>query len=141
MVGQEVGCSDWLVVEQSMITTFAELTGDVYFIHVDPEKAKETPFGTTIAHGFLTMSMLAHFARESLPMVEGVEMSVNYGLDKVRFIEPVKCGARIRGRFTVLSVDDSKPGRRMTTLAARVEIEGVERPALTAEWQSIAFLK
>lgn len=141
-VGKEMAVSDWLTVEQDMITTFGDLTGDVYFIHMNPERAAaETPFGTTIAHGFLSLSLLANFARECLPMVNGISMSLNYGLDRVRFVEPVKCGARIRGRFSVMEVDDSRPGKRMTRLGASVEIDGIQRPALTAEMLSLAFIE
>ncbi len=139
-VGKEIAISDWLTVEQPMITTFGELTGDVYYLHMDPERAAtDSPFGTTIAHGFLSLSLLANFARECLPMVDGISMSLNYGLDKVRFIEPVKCGSRIRGRFTVVEIDDSKVGKRRTTLGATIEIEGVERPALSANMLSMSF--
>lgn len=140
-IGREIACSDWLVVSQDMITTFGTLTDDVYFIHMDPKRAaEETPFGTTIAHGFLTLSLLASFGRDCLPMVEGISMSLNYGLDKVRFIEPVTCGSRIRGRFEVIDIDDSKQGKRMTRLGATIEIEGVERPAITAQMLSLSFL-
>jgi len=140
-VGKEISCSDWLTVEQDMISTFGNLTGDVYFIHMDPDRAAaETPFGTSIAHGFLTLSLLANFARECLPMVDGISMSLNYGLDRVRFVEPVKCGSRIRARFSVLEVDDSRPQKRMTRLGATIEIEHVERPALSAEMLSLAYL-
>jgi len=141
MTGKEIGCSEWLEMTQDMITRFAELTGDMYFIHVDPEKAKHTAYGATIAHGFLTLSLLSHFARETCPMVEGVEISLNYGLDDVRFVEPVKCGDRIRGRFSVEKVTDSETGRRHTTLLAVIEIEGnTLRPALSAKWHSVAFV-
>ena len=140
-IGEEIAVSGWLTVEQEEITQFANMTGDTYFIHVDPQAAKETPFGTTIAHGFWTLSMLSHFARESLPQTEGIALNVNYGLEKVRFIEPVKCGARIRGRFKVLSVEEKEPGQRMTRLGAMVEIDGVDRPALVADWLTLAFLE
>lgn len=139
-IGQEVAVSDWLEVTQSMIDAFAELTGDHYFIHVNTQRANNTPFGGTIAHGFLTLSLLAEFARQSLPGVDGVDMSVNYGIDKLRFVTPVRSGARIRGRFAVKAVEDSKPGRRVTTLLATVDIEGEPKPALTAEWRSLSFL-
>lgn len=139
-IGEEIAVSDWLDVTQSMIDVFADLTGDRYFIHINPERAKASPFGGTIAHGFLTLSLLAEFARQCLPFVEGVAMSVNYGIDNLRFIAPVRSGARIRGRFAVKEIDDDRPGRRLTTLVATVEIEGEAKPALTCEWRSLSFL-
>lgn len=138
-IGQEVAVSDWLEVTQTMIDTFADLTGDRYFLHVNPVRAQHSPFGGTIAHGFLTLSLLAELARQSLPGVEGDATNVNYGLDGLRFMSPVRSGARIRGRFAVKDVTDPKPGRRMTTLLATIEVEGEAKPALTAEWRSLSI--
>lgn len=139
MVGQEVGVSDWTVLDQKKIDAFADLTFDPYFIHTNPEKAKkETPFGGTIAHGFLTLSMLSVMAYDCLPDIEGRTMGMNYGFDKIRFISPVPSGSKIRGRFKIASVQ-RKPGQAVVTYGVTVEIEGKDKPALAAEWMTIAF--
>lgn len=139
MVGQEVGVSDWTVLDQAKIDAFADLTFDPYFIHTNPEKAKkETPFGGTIAHGFLTLSMLSVMAYDSLPDIEGRTMGMNYGFDKIRFISPVPSGSKIRGRFKIADVQ-RKPGQAVVKYGVTVEIEGKEKPALSAEWLTIAF--
>ena len=139
MVGQEVGVSDWTVLDQKKIDAFADLTFDTYFIHTNPEKAKkETPFGGTIAHGFLTLSMLSVMAYDCLPDIEGRTMGMNYGFDKIRFISPVPSGSKIRGRFKIASVQ-RKPGQAVVTYGVTVEIEGKDKPALAAEWMTIAF--
>ena len=139
-VGQEVGVSDWTLVDQAKIDAFADLTFDPYFIHTDPERAKrETPFGSTIAHGFLTLSMLSVMAYDALPDIVGRTMGMNYGFDKIRFISPVPAGSRIRGRFKISEVT-RKPGQAVVRYAVSVEIEGKDKPALTAEWLTIAFL-
>ena len=140
MVGQEVGVSDWTVLDQKKIDAFADLTLDPYFIHVNPEKAKtDTPFGGTIAHGFLTLSMLSAMAYDCLPDIEGRTMGMNYGFEKIRFISPVPSGSKIRGRFRIANVQ-RKPGQAVVTYGVTVEIEGKEKPALAAEWMTIAFL-
>lgn len=140
MVGQEVGVSDWTVLDQKKIDAFADLTLDPYFIHVNPEKAKtDTPFGGTIAHGFLTLSMLSVMAYDCLPEIEGRTMGMNYGFEKIRFISPVPSGSKIRGRFKIANVQ-RKPGQAVVTYGVTVEIEGKEKPALAAEWMTIAFL-
>jgi acyl dehydratase len=140
MVGQEVGVSDWTVLDQKKIDAFADLTLDPYFIHVNPEKAKtDTPFGGTIAHGFLTLSMLSVMAYDCLPDIEGRTMGMNYGFEKIRFISPVPSGSKIRGRFKIANVQ-RKPGQAVVTYGVTVEIEGKEKPALAAEWMTIAFL-
>ena len=131
--GQHFGTSDWFSIDQKRIDAFADVTEDWQFIHCDPEAAKETPFGGTIAHGFLTLSMLSAMVYQ-MPVLEGVAMGVNYGFDKVRFLSPVPAGARIRAHFTMKSVDDSKPGFITTIMAVSVEIEGQEKPALAADW-------
>ena len=133
LVGKPLGTSSWFTIDQKRIDAFADITEDWQFIHVDPEAAAKTPFGTTIAHGFLTLSMLSAMVYE-MPVVEGMVMGVNYGFDKVRFLSPVPAGARIRAHFTVTSVDDSRPGEVTTIMDVSVEIEGQEKPALIAQW-------
>ncbi|MEO0359587.1 MAG: MaoC family dehydratase [Pseudomonadota bacterium] len=133
-LGQELGVSRWIAIDQKKIDAFADITEDWQFIHVDPEMAKKTPFGATIAHGFLTLSMLSAFVYEAGPGLKGVAMGVNYGFDKVRFLSPVPAGARIRGRFVLTELDESKPGEVTYKQAVTVEIEGSEKPALAAEW-------
>ena len=133
-IGKEVGVSDWLVIDQERIDKFADVTEDYQFIHVDPEAAKKTPFGTTIAHGFLTLSMCSKLASGSVIVFEGVKMGVNYGFEKVRFVTPVKSGQKIRGRFTLMSADSKVPGQWSLKYAVKVEIDGESKPALVAEW-------
>lgn len=140
MVGTEVGVSDWILVDQARIDAFAEVTGDHQFIHVNPELAKQTPFGTTIAHGFLTLSLCSAFAYEALPGIKGVKMGVNYGLNSLRFIAPVKSGSRVRGRFTLKEVTQRPDGAWQSTLGVSVEIEGSTKPALATEWVSLQYL-
>lgn len=140
MLGTEVGVSDWMLVDQARIDAFAEVTGDHQFIHVNPELAAATPFGTTIAHGFLTLSLCSAFAYQALPSVAGVKMGVNYGLNKLRFMAPVKSGRRVRGRFTLADVVQRADGAWQSTLAVTVEIEGEAKPALAAEWVSLQYL-
>ncbi len=139
-VGKETGVSDWLVVDQDRINTFADVTEDHQFIHVNPEAAKMTPFGTTVAHGFLTLSLLSKLAENSVLILEGVKMGVNYGFEKVRFINPVKSGKRVRGHFTLMSADQKIPGQWAFKYAVKVEIEGEEKSALMAEWLSMQFV-
>ena len=136
-VGSELGVSDWLLVDQVRIDTFAEATGDHQWIHVDAVRAASGPFGATIAHGFLTLSLIPVLA-ETTCTIEGVAMGVNYGANKVRFITPVKVGSKVRGRFTVLAADDV-PGGLQLTVTVAVEIEGSEKPALVAETLSRVF--
>lgn len=135
MVGQEMGVSEWFEITQERIDQFADCTEDWQFIHVDPEKAKETPFGTTIAHGFLTLSMLSAMAYQ-MPSIEGVTMGVNYGMNKMRFVSPVPAGSRIRGRFILDKIEEIRPSEIQSTMTVTVEIEGKEKPALVAEWLS-----
>jgi acyl dehydratase len=134
--------SDWIEVSQAMIDTFADATGDHQFIHVDPERAKLTPFGGTIAHGFLTLSLMPLLASKvaDAPQIEGVKMGVNYGGNKVRFLQPVRSGKRVRGRFKLLSFDEKRPGQWQQTNEFTVEIEGEEKPAMIAEWISQIFV-
>jgi len=140
-VGSEIGVSDWLTVDQSMIDKFAEATGDHQFIHVDPEKAKMTPFGTTIAHGFLSLSLMPVLtAKSDLPRLDGIKMGVNYGGNKTRFLSPVKSGKRVRGRFKLLQIEEKRPGQWQQTVEYTLEIEGEDKPALIAEWISQFFV-
>jgi acyl dehydratase len=132
-VGQTVGVSDWFDVAQERVDTFAEVTEDRQWIHVDPARAaRESPFGATVAHGFLTLSLLAAFAQSALS-VGGVRMGVNYGLNRVRFVAPVPTGSRVRGRFTLAAVDDVQSGVQ-ATWSVTVEREGAEKPCCVAEW-------
>jgi acyl dehydratase len=134
MSGQEIGVSDWTTVDQLRIDQFAECTGDHQWIHVDPERAKrQSPFRTTIAHGYLTLSITGALALEMDIAPENTQAAFNYGFDKVRFLAPVKAGARIRLRITLLSMEDRGPGQYLMKAANIVEIEGEHTPALTAE--------
>ena len=139
-IGQEVGVSGWLTMDQQRIDEFAEATEDRQFIHIDPEAAARTPFGTTIAHGFLSLSMLSRMAAEVMLIPDSTKMAVNYGLDRVRFIAPVKSGKRIRGRFRLDSIEEKAPGQLLLRHTVTVEIEGEEKPALTAEWLGLLFV-
>lgn len=139
-IGQET-VSDWVEVTQAMIDKFADATGDHQFIHVDPERAKSTPFGTTVAHGFLTLSLMPLLSSKvpDAPQLGGAKMGVNYGGNKVRFITPVKSGSRVRGRFKLLEFDEKRPGQFQQTNEFTVEIEGESKPALIAEWIAQVF--
>lgn len=134
LIGQEVGLSRWIEVDQARIDAFAKITEDEQFIHVDPERAKATPFGGTIAHGFLTLSLASAMSYDAVAPLEGVVMGVNYGFDKLRFLAPVPAGSRIRGRFKLLSAEDKGGGRWLLKHELTVEIEGADKPALIAEW-------
>jgi acyl dehydratase len=140
MVGKEFGVSRWFEMDQKRIDTFAECTEDFQFIHVDPARAAETPFEGTIAHGFLTLSMLSAVAYELFPKLEGVKMGVNYGMNKVRFLAPVRSGKRIRGRIKLLDVSERHPGVLQSTYEVAVEIEGEDKPALLAEWVGLSYV-
>lgn len=134
LIGTEVGVSSWIEIDQARIDAFAEVTNDRQFIHVNPELAKQTPFGTTIAHGFLTLSLASSMSYEAVAPLEGVMMGVNYGFDKLRFLAPVPVGSKVRGRFKLLSAEDKGGGRWLIKHELTVEIEGGEKPALIAEW-------
>src|SRR5687768_2418029 len=138
-VGQEVGVSPWILVSQSDINTFADVTGDHQFIHVDPEAAKATPFGGTVAHGFLTLSLLSQMASHAMLVPDSVKMGVNYGFDRVRFIAPVRSGKRVRGRFTLARLDEKNPGQYQFVHNVVIEIEGEDKPALIADWIGLIF--
>src|SRR3954447_14509287 len=133
-VGSEIGVSGWLLVDQARIDAFAEVTEDRQFIHVDPAAAAQTPFGGTIAHGFLTLSLLSRMAADVMLVPETTRMAVNYGFEKVRFLAPVRAGRRVRGRFILSSVQEKGPGRLQFVHAVTVEIEGEDKPALIADW-------
>ncbi|WP_138509462.1 MaoC family dehydratase [Maricaulis alexandrii] len=140
IVGQEVGVSDWIEIDQERINVFADVTEDHQFIHIDEEKAKQTPFGGTIAHGFLTLSMLSALAAGTSLVIDGIQMGINYGFEKVRFLQPVRAGKKIRGRFTLAEATERKPGQWMLKYAVSVEIEGEEKPALMAEWLTLQIV-
>ncbi len=137
-IGEAIGTSDWVLIDQSRIDAFAENTEDRQFIHIDPEAAKATPFGGTIAHGFLTLSMLSAMMNTALEK-PAVQMSVNYGFNKVRFLSPVKSGKRIRSHFKLLELVEKRPGQWQQTVEVTVEIEGEDKPALLAEWIFMHF--
>jgi acyl dehydratase len=137
-VGQGIGTSEWVLVDQARIDAFAEVSEDHQFIHVNPELAKATPFGRTIAHGFLTVSLLSKMMATAVER-PAARMSVNYGFDKLRFLTPVKSGQRIRGHFKLLEMVEKRPGQWQQKVEATVEIEGEEienggKPAMIAEW-------
>lgn len=134
--------SDWVDVSQDMIDKFADATGDHQFIHVNPQMAAMTPFGGTIAHGFLTLSLMPLLSSKiaDAPKIEGVKMGVNYGGNKVRFIQPVRSGKRVRGRFKLMELIEKRPGQWQQTNEFTVEIEGEEKPAMIAEWITQIFV-
>ena len=138
-IGQDIALSPWLTIDQKRIDAFADVTQDHQFIHVDPEAAAKTVFGGPIAHGFLTLSMLSHFA-EAVPPVAGRVMGVNYGFDKIRFLAPVRAGKRVRARFHLTDLTRRSESEIMIRLLVTVEIEGEDRPALSADWLSLSRL-
>ena len=140
-VGKNVGESQWRTVNQQRIDGFAELTEDPQWIHTDPERAaRESPFGATIAHGFLSLSLLSAMAIDVLPTIKGQVMGINYGFDKVRFMNPVREGSKIRGSFTLLEVKQRSDNEWQLRHGVEVEIEGQDKPALIAEWLSLAII-
>ena len=141
LVGKEIGVSSWHVLDQKRIDTYADVILDHQFIHVDPEKAKATPMGTTVAHGFLTMSLLSVMSYEVMPGVKGMTHGFNYGFDKLRFLSPVKSGSRVRGRFVLAEATLRKPGELLSRTNVTVEIEGETKPALVADWLGLIFFK
>jgi acyl dehydratase len=138
-VGSEIGVSPWIAIDQDAINRFADVTGDHQFIHVDPEAASRTPFGGTVAHGFLTLSLLSQMAASVMLVPDTLKMAVNYGFEKVRFIAPVRSGSRVRGRFTLARMEEKKPGQWQFVHNVTVEIEGRDRPALQADWIGMIF--
>ena len=139
-IGQEVGVSSWIMIDQARIDAFADATEDRQFIHTDPAAAAQTQFGGTIAHGFLSLSLLSRMGAEAMLLPEGLKMAVNYGFDRVRFLAPVRSGTRVRGRFVLDSVDEKAPGQLLMRHKVTVEIEGEDKPALTAEWLGLMFI-
>jgi acyl dehydratase len=136
-IGQEVGVSSWITIDQARIDRFADATEDRQFIHVDPDAAAQSVFGGTIAHGFLSLSLLSRMGAEAMAVPDGLKMAVNYGLDRVRFLATVPSGARVRGRFTLDSVEEKAPGQILLRHTVKVEIEGEKKPALTAVWLAL----
>jgi len=141
MTGSEIGVSEWLTVDQAMIDKFADATGDHQFIHVNPELAAQTPFGGTIAHGFLSLSLMPVLTQmTNMPRMDGIKMGVNYGGNKTRFLSAVRSGKRVRGRFRLLEIAEKRPGQYQQTIEYTLEIEGEDKPALIAEWISQFFV-
>lgn len=138
-VGTDLGTSDWIAIEQNRVNQFADVTEDHQYIHIDPEAAKDSPFGGPIAHGFLTLSLLSKFSEQGSIAIEGVNMGVNYGFEKLRFLAPVKVGKRVRGHFKLKAADEKRPGQFLLTYEVTVEIEGEEKPALIADWLGMQF--
>jgi acyl dehydratase len=141
LVGKELGVSDWFTIDQQRVNDFADVTLDHQFIHVDPERARATPFRGTIAHGFLTLSLLVHLCLPFIPVPANRELVVNYGFDKIRFVAPVRTGKRIRARGVLGAVEERKPGQIQLRVDVTVEIEGEDKPALVAEWLSLHVVK
>ena len=139
LIGTEIGVSEWATMDQDRINVFADVTEDHQFIHIDEEAAKQSPFGGTIAHGFLTLSMLSKFSEGSGLVIEGVKMGVNYGFEKVRFLAPVPSGSKIRGRFSLKDAVEKKLGQFLLTYEVTVDIEGQDKPALIADWLAMQF--
>lgn len=139
LVGRHLGYSEWMTIDQSRIDDFADVTLDHQYIHVDPERAAATPFGSTIAHGFLSLSLVTHLLSGVMPEVEGTVMGVNYGLDRLRFLTPVPAGSKIRAGATVKDVTTRGPGRHVVTYEVTVEIAGEEKPALVADWLAMVI--
>ncbi|MXN66339.1 MaoC family dehydratase [Stappia sp. GBMRC 2046] len=140
--GEEIGVSEWIVVDQAMVDRFAEVTDDRQFIHVDPERAaREGPYGGPVAHGFLTLSLLPAMAATALPRIEGLRFAVNYGFDRIRFVAPVPVGRRVRGHFLLRHAKWKAPGDLQFDVEVTVEIEGQERPALVATWLGRRYLE
>jgi len=132
-IDQPLGTSEWVVIDQDRINAFADVTIDHQFIHVDVEKAKATPFGKTIAHGYLSLSLVSHFLEQCGIIPEGTVMAINYGSDKVRFLQPVTVDSKVRGHGKLLEVTEKSPGQYLVKTGISVEIEGQEKPALVAE--------
>lgn len=140
LAGHEVGVSAWTLIDQARIDAFADVTEDWQVIHVDPHRAKAGPFGGTIAHGLLVLSLLPKMAYEATPQIEGVQLVLNYGFDKIRFLAPVRSGARVRGRFRLTEAVAKDTGRWLVRYATTVEIEDGEKPALIADWLGLQIV-
>ena len=141
LVGKDLGISNWLVIDQDHINRFAAVTRDFQFIHVDPERAEKSPFGSTIAHGFLTLSMLPALKAEIVPEIVGSKGILNYGINNLRFISPVRSGRRIRAGFMLQSFAERTPGTYLSTLKVTVEIEGEVKPAISLEWLTLIYVE
>ncbi len=139
-IGERLGPSDWFEVDQRRIDDFARVTEDFQFVHVDPARAAETPFGGTIAHGLLTLSLIVRLCQPLIPEIDGTTLLLNYGFDKVRFVTPVPVGSRIRGRAVLADVTERQPGQWLIRLDVSIEIENADRPAVAAEWLSLHFV-
>jgi acyl dehydratase len=139
LVGKEVGLSDWLAIEQTRIDTFADATNDHQFIHVDPAAAAQTPFGSTIAHGFLSLSLLTDLAGKNGIHLDDTTFVVNYGINKLRFLSPVKVDDQVRARVTLNKFEEKRPGQYLITMGVVIELQNQEKPALIAEWLVMAF--
>ena len=139
-IGEEVGVSGWLTIDQARIDAFADATEDHQFIHVDPAAATAAGFGGTIAHGFLSLSLLSRMAAAAILLPDSLKMALNYGFDRIRFLAPVKSGKRVRGRFVLDSVEEKAPGQILLRHIVTVEIEGEDKPALTAVWLGLMFV-
>jgi acyl dehydratase len=133
MIGQDNGTSDWVLIDQEKVNLFADATSDHQWIHVDVENAKKGPFGGTIAHGFLILSLTPLFSSSGKYLPEGMKMVLNYGLNKVRFIAPVPVGSRVRSKMVISGVEEKDPGRLLVTTTHTIEIEGQEKPACIAD--------
>lgn len=140
-IGTKLETTEWHTVDQTQIQMFADGTLDQQYIHTNPELAAKTPFGTTIAHGFLSLSMLAYFAESFGVQIEGAYMGINYGFNKVRFLTPVKVDSRIRCNATLVDAIEKNPGQFMITFNVEIEIEGEDKPALIAEWITMQMVK
>ena len=141
LIGKDLGCSDWLSIDQDRINLFADCTEDHQFIHIDEDRAKkETPFGGTIAHGFLSLSLLSKLSYGVAVELENVKMAINYGFEKIRFIQPVPSGSKIRAHFFLNNADERKPNQWMLTYDISLEIEGSDKPVLSAQWLTIQLL-
>ena len=138
-VGTDIGTSDWILIDQARVDAFAEVTEDRQFIHVDPAAAARTPLGGTVAHGFLTLSLLSRMAADVMLVPDTLSMALNYGADRIRFLAPVRTGKRVRGQFTLDSIEEKSPGQWLTRHTVTVEIEGEAKPALVAEWLGLTF--
>ncbi|PCC97645.1 MaoC family dehydratase [Halopseudomonas pelagia] len=139
-IGKDMGHSEWMTIDQERVNQFAECTGDHQFIHLDEEKAKQTPFGGTIAHGFLSLSLLPVLSAGLLIRPEGLKMAVNYGMDSLRFIQPVRVGSRVRLHVSVVDVTEKNPGQWLVKAKSTLEIEGTEKPAFIAEGLTLYFV-
>lgn len=138
-IGKETGVSRWFTITQEQIDTFADATHDHQFIHIDPEKAKETPFGGTIAHGFLSLSLLSAVAYDAGINLQSALMGLNYGFEKIRFLQPVKVNSKIRGQMVLANVLEKRPGQFLLTWDVTIEIDSIEKPALTAQWLTMSI--